>query len=305
MRRFSQSLLILAASTPALAQSFNIDVGTQPTYSPVPSSAFGAAASQPGAWNAVNGATAGPCALVDLTGAATSVTVSRTGSSSAYTFDNAATTGDDAALMDDGYDPSAGSGSATWTFAGLAAGSYRIFTYAWAPDNSTHLTRVAVAGSPDGAVAVGGWPSPFKYVASTANYPPVPSPTTHAVHHITISTGGSISVTISVALNFGALNGFQLVKDPTVVGFCEPDAGVMDFLWGSADCARAWCTNAGSPCEVSASAGLANVALEGLEPAFSILVHPRLFSRSTFAFCMLQPRAFDPPGALPSRATPG
>ena len=74
MRHFFFGLLVIAASTPAFAQNFNIDVGNQPTYSPLPSAAYGAGAGQAGTWNGVSGLTTGPFALVDITGAATAVT---------------------------------------------------------------------------------------------------------------------------------------------------------------------------------------------------------------------------------------
>ena len=58
------------------ADSINIDIGDQPS----PSSTYGSASEQPGAWNGIT-ALDTPTALVDTSGAATGASVSVTASS--------------------------------------------------------------------------------------------------------------------------------------------------------------------------------------------------------------------------------
>lgn len=211
MRTLPVFLSFLASASPALAQASNIDIHN---FYGTPSSALGAAASQPGVWNAVP-ATAAVTPLVDLAGSATSATISVSGLAVGYNFDNAGTAGDDQALMDDISDPSPS--GATWTISGLLAGNYVLITYAWAPDNAVFRSRVAVAGSSDLAQDIGGaWSG--GYVLGV----------THALHHVSVAAGGSIAATITVPTGgqFASVNGFQVVPD--AIGFvqhCFPGAG--------------------------------------------------------------------------------
>jgi len=212
MRTLPTLLFFLAASTPSFAQSFNLDVDN---FFGTPSNALGAAAAQPGTWNDVPAAL-GTTPLVDITGAATGVTISGTGLGAAFSFDNAGTTGDDQALMDDLSDPSPS--GATWTFSGLTPGNYILYTYGWAPDNATFRSTIAVAGSSDGPQNVGGaWPGGYTLGI------------THARHHVTVGGAGTIAMTITVAGggSFASLNGFQLAPDntPVFVQNCVPGTG--------------------------------------------------------------------------------
>src|SRR5262245_17680935 len=192
------TVLALALGPAARAQAINIDVhdvfGT-------PASTFGAAAAQPGTWNNVP-PTLGTTALVDIAGQATAVTINAAGMAAAYSHDNAGTSGDDQALMDDLSNPSPA--GATWTIAGLAPGNYVLYTYGWAPDNVLFVSRITVTGSIDGPQNVGGaWPN--GYVQGV----------THARHRVTVAPGGTISMFITAAGggSFGSLNGFQVVPD--------------------------------------------------------------------------------------------
>jgi len=216
MHRLFRASIAIAASAwlPAFAaaQSFNIDVydlfGT-------PTNAFGAAASQPGVWNAVAGDFSTQ-PLVDLAGGATSATIVVAGNAIDWDTDNPGTAGDDEALMDDISDHSSGPG-ATWTFSGLQGGNYVLVTYAWAPDDPAFRSRVTVTGSPDGAQDVGGvWPGGYVLL------------TTHARHTISVGSGGSIVVSIVAAPGggFASCNGFQLTKlSEAFVQNCLPGSG--------------------------------------------------------------------------------
>lgn len=233
----------IALSAEGVAQSFNMDMSSA---SGTPSSALGAAAGQPGVWNAVP-ASSGTVALVDLAGIATAVSSTCLPSTTVYDFyyDNPGTLGDDGSLMDDGCDPTYM--GATWTLSGLAPGSYRLFTYAWAPDNASYISRVGVAGSPDPAQTVGGnWPG--GYVLGV----------THALHHISVGSTGTFSLTVDVAANFATVNGFQLVFDGGFTLLCTPgSAGVMACPCANPPAAY------GLGCDNSAATGGASLGASG------------------------------------------
>lgn len=91
--------VVLGVATPGFGQSFNVDVGPTTPFG-VPSDGYAAGAGQPGTWNAVNHG-AGNEPLSDLTGGPTGVTLSSSGGDANFSANNAGTTGDDQALMDD------------------------------------------------------------------------------------------------------------------------------------------------------------------------------------------------------------
>ena len=208
MRISLMASFALLFSAPVFAQNFNIDIGSNVTF-PLPTNALGAAAAQPGTWDAVPGAPGTTAALADIAGTVTGVSLVGVGGG-ALEFNNALTMGDDKNLMDDGNDP--GQTPGTWTFNGLAPGNYVVYTYAWAPDSAAYISKVAVATSPDPQQTVGGaWPS--GYVLGV----------THSLHHVSVASGGSIVVTITVGIGFATLDGFQLVYlGAGAVSFCDP-----------------------------------------------------------------------------------
>jgi len=187
---------VCAAS--ARAQSFNLDVGDNLILSPAPSSAYGAAAGQPGFWNEVKHPYS--LTLQGLDGSLTSVTAASDDPSS-FNFP-AFAMNDDQNLMYDCQDISEFSPPATWTFSGLTDGAYRVYTYAWAPENTGALTEVDVPGSSDGPQIVGG----------TWNGSPHIHLVTYALHHVVVS-GGTFTVVASGSGDSGSVNGFQIVQD--------------------------------------------------------------------------------------------
>ncbi len=208
-RRMKAQLFVAAAAMGAassgLAEFYNVDIGDPFSTFGVPSDAYGAAAGQAGFWNAVNAGAAG-FALFDLSGAATSVTLTNIGGLGNFAFDNAGTSGDDQALMDDLQDVGGTGGLATWNFSGLTDGPYWVYTYAWAPDNDTFASEVTVAGSPDPPQLVGGlWPGGHALG------------TTYALHTIDV-VAGTISIDIATSSGFGSVNGFQIVLIPAPGG---------------------------------------------------------------------------------------
>jgi hypothetical protein len=250
MKRLMLGLLPLVASAPALAQSFNLDVGLNTTY-PVPGSAYGAAAGQPGVWNSV-APTAGATSLVNVAGGATAVTISASGGTAFESNGNPGPTGDDQSLMRDVSDPSFT--GQTWTISGLAAGNYLLYTYAWPPDNPLFRSNISVAGSGDPTQTVGGsWPAGGQTVLIT-----------YALHHIAVAPGGSIAMTIAVAGggSYASLNGFQIAPDTSGgpgIDLCQP---------GSPNVISCPCGNppSGAPrgCNNSSSTGGAQLTSSGV-----------------------------------------
>ncbi|MCK6446043.1 MAG: hypothetical protein L6Q99_06580 [Planctomycetes bacterium] len=187
---------VLAALAPA--QSFNLDVGDNLIIFPVPQNSYVGAAAQAGVWNSVKFPYS--TTLVQLDGSASTVTTSSNQSSSFNWFPSTLT-GDDYNFMVDIQDVPFVGGPWSWTFSGLTNGDYALYTYAFAPENNGMLTRVTVTGSSDPAQDVGGIWSGGAFVQGV----------THALHHVTV-TSGQIDLTVEGLSNSnGSVNGFQIV----------------------------------------------------------------------------------------------
>jgi hypothetical protein len=238
-------VLFLASAT-ARAQSFNLDVGDNLVLWPVPSSAYGAAAAQPGVWNDIHHPYS--FTLTDINGALTAVTCASTISSS-FNWPFGTLTGDDSAFMNDIQAISSTSGTAVWTFSGLSNGNYTVYTYAWAPDSANGRTSVDVPGSTDAQQIVGGSWSGSPHVLGI----------TYALHHVAV-TNGTLTVNCAGASGTsGSVNGFQLVAEGgSFVSLCFGD--------GTAGGVPCPCSNFGAPghgCENSASTGGALLTASG------------------------------------------
>jgi hypothetical protein len=238
--------VLLLASSPLRAQSFNLDVGDNLILWPVPSSAYAAAAGQPGFWN--NVAHPYSATLTEIGGTLTAATCTSTISSS-FNWPFGPLTGDDSAFMNDIQAISAFSGTAVWTFSGLANGNYAVYTYAWAPDSVSARTSVDVPGSSDGQQIVGGAWSGSPHVLGV----------TYALHHVAV-TNGTLVVDCAGALGTsGSVNGFQIVAGPaSFSSFCAGD--------GTAGGVPCPCSNFGASghgCENSAATGGALLAASG------------------------------------------
>ena len=254
-----RSLFLLLTAIPwsasALAQNINVDVGSNVLY-PLPSSAYGAGAAQPGVWNAFSAVGPTSLPMVDISGASTGVTLTVTGLYFAdFESNNAGTTGDDQNLMDDIQDLGGPGSTVTWTFANLSAGNYTLYTYAWAPDSAAFQTSTSGAGSTDPAETCGGaWPVAGQTLGVT-----------YACHHYAVLAGGSVAATITVVLGFGSVNGLQLVKEVATPAtpFCSGDGSGSACPCGYAGAAGKGCANSIDPSGARlAASGVASIAAD-------------------------------------------
>jgi hypothetical protein len=206
LRSITLCTILALASATAAAQSFNVDIGNGLG---VPAATFGGAADRPGTWNAITGTGLGPFPLVNLSGAATSATVTRsTGTGGGFFFNNANTTGDFQALLDDGHDVGGTGAMVTYTISGLAAGDYTVYAYAVAPDSATFLTNVSVTGSPSMNPQTVGGAIPVNAFALGI---------THSVHVVTVPPASNLVITFATSSGFGTANGFQICNDYSCV----------------------------------------------------------------------------------------
>jgi hypothetical protein len=235
----------------AFAQEFNLDIG----IAPVPAASYGAGAARPGTWSLLNPAITTAQAMTDISGGATGVTAQCSGGTLyTNTINLPGAAVDDLNLMSDIHDP--GTLSRTWTFNGLAAGTYDFYTYAMAPDDATLRTDVSIAGSIDPLQTVGGaWPGTYVHLV------------THAKHRIT-TAGGPVVVTVVLTpppggptTNFGSVNGFQIVEvDNTGSAFCFGDGTLTDH---TTPCPCANNGAAGNGCANSVNPAGANLTASG------------------------------------------
>ncbi|TWT45736.1 hypothetical protein RAS1_21650 [Phycisphaerae bacterium RAS1] len=205
MKRFGLlSGALLAGS--AFGQSINIDINAAGgAGGGAPSSAYGAAAAQPGHWNDIFALPDTLVGLKNLSGVNTSATIATGGEVVVSQF-NGMDTGDCEKLMEDGWKTaSVGSNlSMTFDIDHLQAGWYRIWVYADDPGDATTFARVTVAGT---TYNVGGGRN------GNALFTPV----SHCKHIMQIDSNDSVFITVSngTAVNGrGYVNGIQVEKLP-------------------------------------------------------------------------------------------
>jgi len=203
-----------AAAAPFTIDAFNIDYGTA---FGTPSSAYGAAANQPGFWNNPLPGTTAPQQLRDLSGALTAVTIAMGNPQFEFSANHPLTVGDDKALMDDAVDLF---GRATaFTIANLPAGTYDIYTYAWAPDDPAFRTGVNVNMS-GGRLVGGAWTG--SHVLGV----------TYALHQVTLAPGQNVIVVAQTVVGAGSINGFQIaqVPEPTTLVLSGLGMGLLTLV---------------------------------------------------------------------------
>lgn len=174
-------------------QGFNLDGGAQLGE---PSSAYGAAAGQPGHWMALAFNFENPVTLVGLDGQATSVTLEANLPFGPAFYENPGPSGDDEKLLEDYLDLHTTPG--TFELKGVPPGDYVIYTYAWGADDARWTTFVTIGE--DSQTIGGAWPG-----ALTQGV-------THARHEVTVPPSGKL--TIRTFGTKGTLNGIQIVPVP-------------------------------------------------------------------------------------------
>ncbi len=233
---------VLALCAQASAQNINIDIDS--AFGTPPSS-FGAAGLV-GTWNDVSASVGTSAPLLDTSGATTGVTITRTGGVGQFAFNAAGTVGADQQLMDDFQDVG-GTGSCTWSFAGLAAGTYTVRTYAWPADDSMYRSGVSVNG---GALTTVGGTWPGGYAVGI----------THAIDTVTIGAGGTIDIVLTTVAQFATCNGMQVQFSG------PPPSPFTAFCAGDGTGTPCPCSNSGLPgngCANSLSPGGANLSGAG------------------------------------------
>jgi hypothetical protein len=224
------STLLLA--TVGTAQGFNIDVG----ISPAPASSYGAAAGQPGSWNAIPAGLPAALPLLDLAGNPTGALIQRPWSNP-ISFQSGSS-GDDLALLDDYW----AIDFTTVVVSGLTPGNYLVYTY------TMLASGVVVHGSTDPLQPTGfAWPGSMVHGV------------THTIHHV--ASNGTIEIEV-VYCGFCEpfLAGLQIVPELPGQGFdlCLPG------LAGTGVCP---CSNppgaATSGCDNSSSTGGATLLASG------------------------------------------
>jgi hypothetical protein len=142
---------LLLAAAPAAAESLNISFGHT---SGAPSATY-AAAGTAGTWNAVSGVAGASYPLVDITGAATGVSVSQGPTTTVLSATDGSVTGDDAALLNSGL---VTTGAETCLmFSGVAAGTYEVLEYAWLPNQPAVKSRTRQDQAPTTVDVGGAW----------------------------------------------------------------------------------------------------------------------------------------------------
>lgn len=198
--------LLAVTCSAVVAQSIYVDLdiggGTPEIGNGAPSSSFQGAAGSPGIWNLILAGDEQSLPLLNTNGQITAATYSSTGSGGGLGFFNPANTGDYALLLNDAN--RVGNGvSSLYTISGLAAGTYRVFTYAVAPYVETASTFVTVTGiSPGGTQEVRG-PMPGNQLILGV---------THSMHEVTVA--GDLTIKAEGAFPHAYVNGFQIVAVP-------------------------------------------------------------------------------------------
>jgi predicted outer membrane repeat protein len=215
----ASTLLLLCGQ--AMGQSFNVDINnTSGNGAGVPANSFAGAAGQAGFWNSITSATATTSTLKDLAGNNSAVTFTRDTTGTFSGVADAGVSGEAAKLMLD-YQGLTSFGTLTYSFNNLAAGTYAVFTYADLPGDSSNQSGVTVTGSSSSYQYCGGAMSASKLIPGI----------THAIHVITVSIGGSITVKVADSF-FGTahVNGLQLRKiDNTPIRFYVNDNSPSDL----------------------------------------------------------------------------
>jgi hypothetical protein len=213
-------LAIVLACTAARGQGFNVDCGLPGTP---PSPVYGAATGQTGTWNQVTRDQS--LDLVHLDGTPSTVHLSGIANLDALSCDDASTTGDDAALLDDFID--AFYTGCVFDVTGLQPGAYDVYAYGFTPCGpSFNGFFLGLSGSWDGAhpLTSTGWTGTF-----------VEGQTYARARFVAL--GGAFRIDMQGGV-VGGFSGFQIVPvDPPATTFCASGAVPGGFQAAPCPCA--------------------------------------------------------------------
>ena len=205
-RAFVPAVLALALAPLASAQNFNIDFGSATS---TPAFFFGAAGPA-GVWDQY--ITSPANGLMDTSGNISSVNLTATNAFATFPsgYNDPMTIVDDEFLMDDYI---AITFIETYSFTGMAAGTYNVYTYTWTfGPLSTGIDVNATGQQVIGGTWTGG------YLLGT----------THSLHTVTIPANGTINIrVVSIDGALGAISGVQIVQVPTPAGASVLALGAM------------------------------------------------------------------------------
>ncbi len=205
-------------------QSINIDlndpVGGPETGAGVPSSAFGAAANQPGFWNGVTASGSGPFSLKGLDGQPTSVQMTASGGiGSMGGYNNPNLTGDFRLLMGD---YAWVGGPIQYHFSGFQPGRYLLFTYGADTSGAVKNLYVNVPGSGTSLQTVTG-PMPSNQFLYGIDY----------CAHVLELAGGTFEIDVNTdgfPLPPTQVHGFQIVAVPEPLTIFAFSFGLLGLI---------------------------------------------------------------------------
>lgn len=220
MRGLKQAIWMAATmgvAGAAMGQSFNVDFGAAGS---APSSSY-AAAGLPGVWNNYTMLPNGSVLpLIGLDGSATGCTIRNIGGTQSLAFDNAATSGDDEALIDDMLIGFNNPVDVCIFVDGLAPGDYEVLTYAITPNDAALIsqTRVDFANEPTAFIG-GAWSGGHAEGVS------------YSRHTVTVGGTGRIGLHSGIPSGFvqSGINGVQIrliVPPPACPGDANGDLTV-------------------------------------------------------------------------------
>ncbi len=207
--RVAVVLGMLGLAATAQAQAVNVNFG--PTDG-APASTYGAAGAV-GTWNSISGIAGQTFEIVDLSGAATPITMSQSPTTTMLTTADASVSGDDAKLLNTGLDTT---GAETClAFNGFTAGMYEVLVYAWTPNAPSVLSRTRQDEAASTIDVGGAW--------TGAHVEGV----TYARYVVTVGADGNLPAHSGLAPSqpSAALNGIQIRPLPLAVDAGpQPDA---------------------------------------------------------------------------------
>jgi hypothetical protein len=240
----------------ARAQSFNVDCGENPTFSPLPNPTYGGALARTGFWNVARlnaGGTVTSTTMFDVQGVSYPATIQTiAGSAIEFAVNNQSTQGGNAALLDDLFDISGIGATLTFRFSNLINGEYEILTYAWAPDAPAGHTLVHVSNSSSPDQLIGGqWPGSLVEGAIYSR-------------HLAHVSDGVIDIELLPVGLFASVNGIQLIQlDGGARGYCFGDGTASACPCGNAGAQGHGCGNSFFPAGARLSgAGMASVSAD-------------------------------------------